>query len=193
MSQREIIAPFDGVVSAVNVKRGQTTNSFNPNGSTSDTGNANISLISESDYEVVLKTPEIDVASIAVGQPVSLTLDAFGSETFAGSIASIDPAETIVDGVPVYQTKVVFTKLDPRIRSGMTATATITIGEKDNVLTLPASFIQSDNNGSYVYLLSSDGKHTTKQVVTTGLRGSDSNVEIISGVTLGQTVENSAR
>lgn len=186
--QREIIAPFNGVVAAVNVKPGQTTSSFNPSSSNTDAANANISLISENDYEVVLNTPEIDIPSLTVGQPVSLTLNAFGTGTiFPGAITTINPAETIVSGVPVYQTKVAFTKLDPRIRSGMTATATINVGEKDNVLTLPVSFVHSNTDGSsYVYLLS--GKHTIKQPVTTGLRGSDSIYEITSGLSAGQTI-----
>lgn len=191
IAKREIIAPFDGVVASVNVKPGQTTNSFNASANSSDAGNANISIISESDYQVVLKTPEIDVASIAVGQPVSLSLDAFPNETFPGTITSINPAETIVDGVPVYETKVSFTKLDSRIRSGMTATATIDVGNKDNVVTLPAAYIHSDNRGSYVYVL--NGKHTTQQAVVTGLRGSDSTVEIVSGVQAGQVIVNEAR
>ncbi len=193
MQKREIIAPFDGVVAAVNVKPGQTTNSFNPSGNSSDAANANISLISENDYEVVLKTPEIDVASLAVGQPVSLKLDAFPGESFPATITSINPAETIVDGVPVYQTKVAFTTIDPRIRSGMTATATITVGEKDNVLILPVSFIHTDSRGSYVYVANANNKHTTQQSVVTGLRGSDSTVEIISGLTAGQTVLSDAQ
>jgi HlyD family secretion protein len=192
IQQAEIIAPFNGVVSQVNVKPGQTTNSFNPSSSSSgDLANASISLLSENDYEVTLKTPEIDVASIAVGQLVSLTLDAFGTESFAGTITSINPAETIVDGVPVYQTKVSFTKLDPRIRSGMTTTATINVGEKDNVLAVPASFIHTDTSGSYVYIL--NDKHTTKQLVTVGLRGSDSMVEITSGLSAGQTIDTDAQ
>lgn len=191
IARREIMAPFNGVVSAVNVKPGQTTNSFNTSASATDSGNANISLISENDYEVTLKTPEIDVASIAVGQSVSLKLDAFGDETFPGTITSINPAETIVDGVPVYETKVAFTKLDSRIRSGMTATATIVVGEHDNVLTVPMSFVHTDNRGSYVYVLKDD--KTTQKTVTTGLRGSDSMVEITSGLSQGDVVASDAR
>ena len=46
-------------------------------------------------------------------------LDAYGADVpFAGKITSINPAETIVDGVPVYETKVAFAAVDPRIRSG---------------------------------------------------------------------------
>jgi HlyD family secretion protein len=191
IAKREVIAPFNGVIASVNVKPGQTTSSFNASGNKSDAANANISLISENDYEVVLKTPEIDVASIAVGQPVSLTLDAFGTETFPAIITSINPAETIVDGVPVYETKVSFTKLDPRIRSGMTATATINVGEKDNVLLLPVSYIHTDARGSYVYILS--GKHTIQKSVTLGLRGSDSTVEIAGGIQLGDTISTDSR
>ncbi|MES2225024.1 MAG: efflux RND transporter periplasmic adaptor subunit [Patescibacteria group bacterium] len=187
IQKRQIVAPFDGVVAAVSMKPGQTTSSFNPSSAAAESGNASISLISENDYEVVLKTPEIDVASLAVGQSVSLALDAFGADTaFPGTITSINPAETVVDGVPVYQTKVAFTKLDSRIRSGMSATATITVGSKTGVLTLPASYIHADKRGSYVYVL--NGKKTEQQPVTTGLRGSDSVVEITSGLALGQTV-----
>lgn len=194
ISQREIIAPFDGVISSVNVKPGQTTNSFNPSSSTTDSANANISMISESDYEVVLNTPEIDVASLSVGQSATMTLDAFSGETFPGTITSINPAETIVDGVPVYQTKVAFTQLDPRIRSGMTATATITTGEHDAVLKIPVPYLHlstpSGRSGQaldgYVYVF--DGKHTVKTNVTTGLRGSDSTIEITSGLTEGQRI-----
>jgi HlyD family secretion protein len=186
IQKRQIVAPFNGVIAAVNMKAGQTTTSFNPSSATSESGNASISLISENDYEVVLKTPEIDVASLAVGQSVSLALDAFGTAAFPGTITSINPAETIVDGVPVYQTKVSFTELDARIRSGMTATATITIGHKDNVLTVPASYIKTDKRGSYVYVI--NGKKTEQQTVVTGLRGSDSTVEIVSGLTAGQVV-----
>ncbi|MDB5254634.1 MAG: family efflux transporter subunit [Candidatus Nomurabacteria bacterium] len=186
IAKRQIIAPFNGVVAGVNVKPGQTTSSFNTSASTGESGNANISVISENDYEVVLKTPEIDVASIAVGQPVSLSLDAFDKETFPGIITSINPAETIVDGVPVYQTKVSFTKLDPRIRSGMSATATINVGQKINVITIPASYVHTDDRGSYVYVLKD--KKTTQKAVTTGLRGSDSAIEIMSGLNAGDVV-----
>ena len=188
INKRKIIAPFDGVVANVDIKPGQITSSLNatatPNG---------ITLISENDYQVVLNVPEINVAKLSVGQAADITLDAYGKDAhFPGKIISIDPAETIVSGVPVYETKVTFTQPDVRIRSGMTATATIVASEHDNVVFIPANFVQSNADGSsFVYLLGKDGK-TKIQSVTTGLRGSDSSVEIVSGLSAHETVSSSA-
>jgi multidrug resistance efflux pump len=54
-----------------------------------------------------LKAPEVSVAKLQVGQPVSVALDAYGKEgVFPAKIISINPAETIVEGVPVYETRV---------------------------------------------------------------------------------------
>ncbi len=192
INQRKIIAPFDGTIANVNLKPGQTTTSLNSstsNTSTTGTTGSTITLISESDYETVLDVPEINVAQLVVGQDVSITLDAYGTGVvFPGKITSIDPAETIVSGVPVYETKVAFTTPDPRIRSGMTATATIITAQKQNVLTIPVSFVHTDTDGSsYVYVMSSNDK-TLKQVITTGIRGSDSTVEVTDGLSAGERI-----
>ena len=192
INKRRIVAPFDGTVANVNLKPGQTTTSLNSstsNTSTTGTTGSTITLISENDYETVLDVPEINVAQLSVGQDVAITLDAYGTGVvFPGKITSIDPAETIVSGVPVYETKVAFTTPDSRIRSGMTATATIVTAQKQNVLTIPVSFVHTETDGSsYVYVMSSDDK-TTKQVITTGIRGSDSNVEVTNGLSAGERI-----
>jgi HlyD family secretion protein len=191
IEKRTIRAPFDGIVANNSLKPGQSTSAIT-SGASSNTNSTSsqITLISENDYEVVLKAPEISVAKLVLGQPVSITLDAYGKDvSFPGKIVSINPAETIVDGVPVYETKVSFTKPDARIRSGMTATATITINQHNSVITIPSSFIRSDASGSYVYKLLADGK-TQKQVVTTGLKGSDSMIEITNGLNEGDHINN---
>lgn len=191
INKRRIIAPFDGVIANVNLKPGQSTNSVTAV-SGSETIKNTITLISENDYEVVLKAPEISVAKLAVDQVVDLRLDAYGKETiFPGKIVSINPAETIVDGVPVYETKVVFTEKDDRVRSGMTATAIIVTNTKNQVLAVPADMIKTDKNDSYVWLVV-DEKKTEKRAVTIGLRSSDSFVEITSGLNEGDRVSNTA-
>jgi HlyD family secretion protein len=183
INKRKIYAPFSGVVAKVGIKAGEAAGSVG-----SATAAPTITLISENDYEVILKVPEISVAKLAVGQAVDIRLDAYGKDVvFPGQITSINPAETIVDGVPVYETKVAFTKSDERIRSGMTANATIVTNKKDGVLAIPADMIKSDKTGAYVNLLVSDDK-TERRAVTTGLRSSDSFVEITSGLAEGDRV-----
>ena len=187
INKRKIYAPFSGTVANVGIKAGESTGSI----SSTDVATGTITLISENDYEVTLKAPEISVAKLSVGQDVSLNLDAYGKDVvFPGKITSINPAETIVDGVPVYETKVSFTNKDDRIRSGMTATATIIANQKTGVLTLPANYIHTDKEGSHVYVLLEE--KTTRQSVVTGLRGSDSSLEIISGLSEGQQVRTDA-
>ncbi len=187
MNKRRIVAPFAGVVSNLTLKPGQSTSSV----SGTDTTNT-ITLISESDYEVTLKAPEISVAKLAVGQSVDLRLDAYGKDVvFPGKITSINPAETIIDGVPVYETKVVLTEKDERVRSGMTANATIVTNTKTQVLAIPADMIKTDKNTSYVNVYIDD-KKTEKRTVTTGLRSSDSFVEITSGLNEGDKVVSEA-
>ena len=181
INKRKIVAPLNGVVAHVGIKAGESV------GATSDT----IDLISENDYEVVLKTPEIAIAKLSVGQDVSLNLDAYGKDVvFPGKITSINPAETIVDGVPVYETKVSFVNTDSRIRSGMTATATIIANQKNQVVTIPANYVHTDKDGSYVYVLNDE--KTEKRVITTGLRGSDSSIEVVSGLSEGEQVRTDA-
>lgn len=185
IAKRKIYAPFSGTVAQVGIKQGEAVGAASLSDSR-QTGT--ITLISENDYEVVLKVPEISVGKISVGMPVDIRLDAYGKDmVFPGKITSINPAETIVDGVPVYETKVSFSKADDKIRSGMTATATITAQQKNNVVTIPASYIHTDAFGSYVYVLITDDK-TEKRAIVSGLRGSDSMVEVVKGLSEGERV-----
>jgi len=188
INKRKIYAPFSGTVASVGIKQGESTSAVDASDASSS---GTITLISESDYEVTLKAPEISVAKLVVGQEVSLNLDAYGKDVvFLGKIISINPAETIVDGVPVYETKVSFIDADARIRSGMTATAAIVANHKDDVLTIPANYIHTDKDSSYVFVLKNE--KTEKRTVATGLRGSDSSVEIISGLSEGEQVRTDA-
>jgi multidrug efflux pump subunit AcrA (membrane-fusion protein) len=184
INKRKIYAPFSGTIASVGIKQGESTGSVD---TTSADSGATITLISENDYEVTLKAPEISVAKLSVGQEVSLNLDAYGKDViFPGKITSINPAETIIDGVPVYETKVSFSNKDDRIRSGMTTTATIITNRKDNVIVVPANYIHTDKEGAYVFVLNDE--KTEKRVITTGLRGSDSLVEIVNGLSEGEQV-----
>ncbi|MEI8224160.1 MAG: efflux RND transporter periplasmic adaptor subunit [bacterium] len=185
MAKRRIYAPFAGTIAKVGVKQGEAVGST-ISSDANQTGM--ITLISQNDYEVVLKVPEISVAKLTVGMSADIRLDAYGKDVvFPGKITSINPAETIVDGVPVYETKVSFAKADDRIRSGMTATATIIAQQKNNVVTIPASYIHTDSSGSYVYVIVTDDK-TEKRLITPGLRGSDSRVEVVKGLSEGERV-----
>jgi HlyD family secretion protein len=147
-----------------------------------------VSIISDADFEIELRVTEIDVARLKIGNIADVTLDAYGSEElFVANIASIDPAEEIIDGVATYKTVLKFTEPDDRIKSGMTANVDILTGKKTNVVAIPQRSIVSTNGEKIVKVVGEDGK-IYEVVVVTGLRGSDGIIEIVSGIEEGDKV-----
>ncbi len=186
MSRRRIIAPFSGTISSVDLKEGESTI-----GISKDTS-PGVSMLATDQYKVVIKIPEIDVSRVTPNTPVDITLDAYGPDViFTGTLATINPAETIIDGVPVYEGTVLFSEKDERVRSGMTSTVKIIVGQKENVVTIPGNYIREDKvkRKFFVDVVSStDDKKTVEREVKIGIRGSDGSTEIISGLVAGNVV-----
>jgi multidrug efflux pump subunit AcrA (membrane-fusion protein) len=147
-----------------------------------------ISVISYGDYEVESFVPEADISKIKLGNQASTTLDAYGSDVnFAMSVIKIDPAATVIDGVPTYKITLRFVNQDERVRSGMTANIDVVTSEKNNVLTVPARAVYVKDGGRYVKVAGPDGV-LVEQKVEVGLRGFDGRVEIVSGLNEGDKV-----
>jgi len=76
------------------------------------------------------------------------------------------------------------------VRSGLTANLAIESARKDDVLFLPQFAIIEDSRGAFVQKVIND---VIQEIpVTTGLRGHDGNVEIVSGVLESDSVVNIA-
>jgi multidrug efflux pump subunit AcrA (membrane-fusion protein) len=69
----------------------------------------------------------------------------------------------------------------------MTASATITIEQKENVVTVPNRAVQRQGREQFVNVVLPDGKTTERRVVTTGLVN-DTNTEITDGLAEGESV-----
>jgi HlyD family secretion protein len=70
---------------------------------------------------------EIDVASVSMGNKVTVKLDAFPDEEFTGTVTKIDPVGREYLGDMTYKTTITLDESDPRFRWNMTATVTIDI------------------------------------------------------------------
>ena len=174
----QIIAPISGTITKFDTKIGQLASSNVPL----------ISIMSNGGYEVDSGVSETDVGKILVGNKVSMTLDAFPNETFLGSVFYIAPAETNTGGVINYQVKISFDKIDPRLKSGLTANINIETKHKDNILILPQYAILQNDQGTFVETLVN--KKIIQNPVLLGIMDQKGNVEIISGVTKGEQVLN---
>jgi len=144
LSKRQIVSPIDGVVTGMEVERGETVSP----------GVVVVSLNAQGRFEIVSNISEVDIAKVKEGQPVHITLDAFSrSEEWLGKVTKIFPAEKVVDGVIFYETKVVFDEDDERLKSGMTANLSIETARKDDVLRIPLRALKQSRGKDYIELL----------------------------------------
>ena len=75
---------------------------------------------------------------------------------------------------------------DDRIKSGMTANITVISETHNNVLTVPKSAVIKNNNKYFVLVNKGNSQKETREV-SVGLHD-DTNIEIISGLQLGEKV-----
>lgn len=173
-----IVAPISGTITEQDAKVGQLASPGTPL----------VSIIGDGGFEVDAGASETDIGKITVGDRVTMTLDAFPGETFAGAVFYIAPAQTNTQGVVSYQVKISFGKPDSRLKSGLTANIDIQTKHKDNVLILPQYAILQNDAGTFVETLV-DNK-VKRNPITLGIQDQKGNVEILSGVTVGEQVLN---
>jgi HlyD family secretion protein len=179
LAEDTIIAPTDGLITVVTPTVGEFATPGTPL----------FGIQNNDGYEVDAYVAEADIAKVAIGDQSSTTLDAYGPDTnFEAKVTAIDPAETVLQGVPTYKVTLMFDQNDPRIRSGMTANLEILTHQADNVLSIPSRAVIDDNGSKTVRVVNADGKTYTTVPVTIGLKGSNGTTEITSGLTAGQTV-----
>lgn len=174
----EIIAPISGTIIQQDAKIGQQASPGTPL----------VSVIGNGGFEVDAGVSETDVGKLAVGNTVSMTLDAFPNETFAGSVFYIAPAQTDTQGVVSYQIKISFDTPDTRLKSGLTANVDIQTKVEQQALIVPQYAILQNDNGTFVETLVNGAPTTTP--VTLGIQDQNGNVQVLSGVTAGEQVVN---
>jgi len=137
-----IYAPFDGIISDVKVKKGDTVS----------TATILATIVAKKKIaEITLN--EIDAAKVKVDQKVTLTFDALPDLTLTGKVTEIDKVGTVSQGVTSYGVKIALDLDDERIKPGMSVNAEIVVDVKPDVLTLPNSAIKSEGNLRYVQLI----------------------------------------
>jgi HlyD family secretion protein len=80
---------------------------------------------------------EADVGEVQVGQQATFTVSAYPTRRFPAVITRVGFGSTITDNVVTYLTYLDVDNSDLRLRPGMTATATITAMQRNNVLLVP--------------------------------------------------------
>lgn len=189
MAERVLRAPFDGLVTQVPARVGETV-------SAGETVVRLVGMDAVASGKAVMieaQIPESDVAKVKVGMVAQVTFDAFtNDEVFEATVKAIETSATIVQDVVSYRaTFELVATPDTRLRDGMTANVDIETGHRDHVLILPFRALVRET-GDYMVEVQS-GETFTKQKVTIGLEGDAGEVEILSGVREGDKVKLSTK
>jgi HlyD family secretion protein len=140
------VAPFDGIVTNMPVREGETVvvGIQNALGST---------LMTLADLSVItadVKVDETDIVNISMGQPVDVSVDALPGKVFPGVVTEVgDQAILRSTGIATSQSTtgteeakdfkvvVTLTNPSPELRPGLSATAKITTARRQNVVAIP--------------------------------------------------------
>lgn len=183
----DIVAPFDGVISSVPVKVG-------------DSATGAIATIITKQKIATVSLNEVDIAKINLGQKVTLTFDAIDSLTITGKVVEIDSIGTVSSGVVTYSVKISLDLDDNRVKPGMSVSAVIITDTVQDVIVVPNGAVKTKNGTSYVEVFDaalpqaatgvqgSVSLSMPRQVEITAGLVSDTSTEIISGLKVGDII-----
>ena len=146
LSKTEYRAPFDGVITNLPVREGETV----VIGIQNAPGSTIMTIADTSVITAEVKVDETDIVNVKMGQPAEVTIDALPKQRFKGTVTEIGNNAVIRStGVSTAQStsssqeakdfKVVVTIQDPppNLLPGLSTTARITTASKNNSLAIP--------------------------------------------------------
>jgi HlyD family secretion protein len=149
-----------------------------------------VTIVNEGAFHLEVSVDEIDIDRIAVGQVVSITLDALPDAAVTGVIAEIAPTALAGggSGVVTYLVTINIDAPGVELRPGMTANASIVVEEIADALIVPNWAIRLDRETgeAFVNRLTAGGL-VEEVVIETGLRNEQFS-EVLSGLNEGDTV-----
>ena len=185
-----VTAPVSGKVASIsNTLIGATIspNTTPTNGSTGATGF--IVLTDVGGLQVTAGFSESDVAKIAVGQSASMAFTALPDAVGDAKVSNVALLPTTSSGATTYTVTFQLTGKVAGLKPGMTATATVTVADSPNAISVTSRAVTTRGQISTVNVVTTvKGKQVeTPTPVVVGVVG-DSSDEILSGLKVGQLV-----
>lgn len=182
LKRRAIVAPYNGILGIRQVAPGEYIT----------TGTPVVALQSLDPLYVNFSLPQSDIASISVGQPIAVTLDAFPGQQFTGKVTAIDSEINTSTRTIAVQGTIANPK--QQLRPGMFSRIDIMIDQQDKVIAVPVSAISYAPYGDTIYVIETmkdpEGKEfkgVRQQIVKIGEHRGDQAVAL-SGLKAGEEV-----
>jgi len=182
LARAELRAPIAGVVSAVNIRVGE------PAG----TGAPAVVLLDTDRFQLDVTVNEVDVAQLAVGQPVKVTVEALPGAALTGKVQRIAPTSVVQGGAVNYVVRIVLDETQAGLRAGMSATVEVTVARVTDVVLAPNWAIRRDRQTGQAFLSIQRGDALVEVPIETGLRG-EVLTEVVSGAQPGEVAAISTR
>jgi len=182
LARASLVAPSDGIVTEVNIKRGEQP----------PAGEPALVITDMSAYHIDVEVDEIDIGRIARGQKVAVVIDAIPDEEFTGQVADISPGpiQDVSSGIVAYEVVIGLDSNDPRLLPGMTTDATIEIERLENAVVVPNRAVSVDRSSgepvTYVEKVDQDG-NPARAEIELGLR-SETMSQVLDGLEEGDQI-----
>src|SRR5712692_2847291 len=199
LSKTTMLAPMDGIVTALPVEEGEVA----VIGTMNNPGTKLLTIADMSVVEAVMEVDETDIPNVKVGQHANVTIDAYPNKTFSGLVTEVGSSPIVRNGglggstteAVNFEVKIQVENPPPGVRPGFSASADIITGTRTKVVAIPIQALivrEKPGSGSGKpqeeegVFLHQNG--TAKFVpVKTGLSG-DSSIEIVNGLRPGQQI-----
>lgn len=188
LEKATFIAPFAGVVL------------FNPLGTPGADGEipkasagvgvapsvAPFTVVDLSGVRFSAEVDEADIDRVKTGMTAEVSLDAFPGETFKSRVIDVrSAAQQTATGGTVFPVDMALDDTGKSVLIGMKGDTSISVSSVPSAIVIPIEALFDQNGKSYVYVVESN--RLKKTDITTGAM-TDTNVEVLTGLTPGQVV-----
>jgi len=199
LSKTTMVAPMDGIVTALPVEEGEVA----VIGTMNNPGTKLLTIADMSVVEAVMEVDETDIPNVKVGQRANVTIDAYPNKTFSGLVTEVGSSPIVRNGglggstteAVNFEVKIQVENPPPDVRPGFSASADIITGTRTKVVAIPIQALiirekpgtaggkPQDEEGVFLF----QNGAAKFAPVKTGLSG-ESSIEIVSGLRDGQQI-----
>jgi HlyD family secretion protein len=172
----ELLAPHQGTLTLVGIQEGELTG-----------GQPAFVLTDLSRYHIEVDVDEIDIGRVAVGQQVTIILDALPDERLLGEVDQIASSADMDTGIVSYRVTIGLLATNGLLRSGMTANVDIVTESRENVLLVPNRFVSIDRLTGETFVDRLVGNDIQPAEIQVGLRD-ETYSEVLAGLREGDTI-----
>ncbi len=169
-----ITAPFDGVITSVEVLPGDLVS----------LGTVAFRIDNLNYLLVDVGVSEVDINQISVGQPVTLVFDAVLGKEYQGEVVEVSPVGVQQQGLVSFEVTIEVIDADIDVRPGLTAAVSIVVRQVENALLVPNRSVRWVRGEQVVYLATDPDNVITEKLkmvpVTLGA-SSDEFSEVLDG------------